>query len=285
LVKFLYKELKSKTGGIKTRIAVLLLAIMVIISASTGWLALSVKGDLEEIKNQNILVLLLDETSNDVEVAIGIRVGEEPFLVNPEEKVDEVQIKSVFTESVRKGAWQLLGAEVKGFQTLKGVPLEKRAPVNRIVTVETSVIKEVVDSIGGIDFGAGDPEGIYVFKHMSGEETARMLREGRFVGNWTVTIKLPFGGKTTKEVSGKELESLLETFGEKIDPLFVKVAVLAEVAKEVQETLKENKKLMGKVAEIGLASYKEGRIQTYPTNTLTKVIKYIPFGLIRERIL
>lgn len=267
---------------------VFLIAFLAVIgyAAST---AISVKGDFEKMQRENILVLIIDEKNkNEVESGFGFVLGSGAanFFIDPNGAVGGAPLKTLFANSIKSGAEQIAGKEISGIFDINNT-VTKNVKVDRIIFIQTSVFKELVNSVGGIDYKSPESKGISISKHFSGEEFANLLRADSFsdTSGWEVTFTNPLTKKLETQVKdGKELEKFLLEF-KAIDPKLhswsvIKGMILAQAADSIDT---KNKIIVGKIVEIVLNSYKSEAIQVHPGNTLTRLIKYVPVDAVKNK--
>jgi|GEM_PF-2758720 len=268
----------------------LLLAFLVVFLAGIGYAAstaMSAKGDFEKMQSENVLILITDETNkNEVELGFGFLLGSraEMFFIDPNGKAGDAPIKTLFANSIKSGAELIVDKEVSGiFDIDKNTT--KNVKINRIVVIQASVFKDLVNGIGGIDYKT-ESKGITMSKYFSGEEFAHLLRADSLsdTSGWEVTFTNLTGKVETQQKSGGELEKfLLES--KAIDPKLhslevMKGMILMQAASSIDT---KNKIIVGKIVEIVLNSYKSEAIQIHPGNTLTKLIKYVPVDAVKNK--
>ncbi|MDI6655829.1 MAG: hypothetical protein QME59_08130, partial [Candidatus Hydrothermarchaeota archaeon] len=94
-----------------------LLVLLVFFLAGIGYAAstaISVKGDFEKMRSENVLILITDETNkNEVELGFGFLLGSgaETFFIDPNGKTGGAPIKTLFANSIRSGAELIVGKE------------------------------------------------------------------------------------------------------------------------------------------------------------------------------
>lgn len=266
------------------------LIVLIAFLAAAGYAAstaMSAKGDFDKMPKENILVLIIDEKNkNEVELALGFFLGSgEMFFVEPGMKIGGAVLKTAFANSISSGASLIAGREVSGtFDTEKNTT--KNVKIDRIVVIPTSVFRDLVSGIGGIDYKT-ESKGITMSKYFSGEEFASFLRADSFsdTSGWEVTFTNPLTGKVeTQQKSGSELEKLLLEY-KLIDPKLhsftvIKGVVFVQAADSIDT---KNKIIVGKIIEIVLNSYKSEAIQVHPGNTLTRLIRYVPVDAVKNK--
>ncbi len=266
------------------------LIVLIAFLAAAGYAAstaMSAKGDFDKMQKENVLVLITDEKNkNEVELGFGFLLGTgEMFFVDPSTKIGDAALKTVFANSISSGAGLIVGKEVSGtFDIEKNTT--KNVKIDRIAVIPTSVFRDLVSNIGGIDYRT-ESRGISVSKYFSGEEFAGLLRADSFsdTSGWEVTFTNPLTGKVeTQQKSGSELEKLLLEY-KLIDPKLhsftaAKGAILIQAANGIDT---KNKIIVGKIIEVVLNSYKNGVLQVHPGNTLTKLIKYVPVDAVKNK--
>lgn len=266
------------------------LVVLIAFLAAVGYAAntaMSAKGDFDKMQKENILVLIIDEKNkNEVELGFGVLLGNgEMFFVDPNGKVGDAPIKTLFADSIKSGAGMIAGREVSGtFDTEKNTT--KNVKIDRVAVIPTSVLRDLVSSIGGIDYKS-ESKGITMSKYFSGEEFASFLRADSFsdTSGWEVTFTNPLTGKVeTQQKSGSELEKFLLEY-KLIDPKLHSFTVIKGVAfvQAANGIDTKNKIIVGKIIEIVLNSYKNEAIQVHPGNTLTKLIRYVPVDAVKNK--
>ncbi len=266
------------------KIAVVIIAILVIGGAGLGLTALGVKNNIEEMKTQDVLFLVTGgKGGEDVEVAIGIIMEQKtPVVINPGD------IPGPYASS---GPASLIGEKLQGFP-LSGDSFDKERPFQqkttasfqRVVTVDSSVIGDIVKDTGGVElrFEGG---GFKLSKDMTGEEVMTVLTGTGLSGSgtWTITIVNPFTGKEeTREMDGDELETLAKTFNIGLDTWAIKIAVLGGVGDRIGKMDAASQKDAIKTL---INAYKDGRIKTYPSNTVTRLAKFAPTDTVVDRLI
>jgi hypothetical protein len=261
------------------KIVIGILILFLLIGASTGAIVYSLKNDLETMQNQNILFLIVDETSNnEIEVGLGSAVterGRENFLVN--------------AEKINSEPMHVVGSEINGiFGTGENELYTKSVVIHRVVVIQAVVLEKIVDTIGGIDVKLEVSKEVSVSKHLTGEEVANLLRGENLAGTgtWEVTFLNPLThALETRRLEGEEVYNFIIEKIPPDKPWLIKIGMLKWTVDSIMEKTEGNKELTAKILESAFNSYKTGAIQTYPSNTLTKIIKIIPVGLIKDRIL
>ncbi len=270
----------------------LLLVVLIFFLAGIGYAAstaISAKSDFDSMQRENILVLITDEKNkNEVELGFGFMLGSgaETFFVDPGTKIGDAALKTIFANSISSGAGSIAGKEVAGIFDIEK-QVTRGVKIDRSMVIQTSVFKDLVNSVGGIDYRSPELKGISISRHFSGEEFADLLRADSYseTSGWEVTFTNPLTKKLETQVKdGKELEKILVALGA-VDPKSVswwmaKGTILAQAADSIDV---KNKIIVGRIVEIALNSYKNEVIQVHPGNTLTKLIKYVPVDAAKNK--
>ncbi len=272
------------------KIAVIVIAILIIGGAGLGFTALGIKNNIEEMKTQDVLFLVTGgedggdgKNMEDVQVAIGIIMEQKaPVVINP------ADIQGAYASS---GPVSLIGEKLQGFP-LSGDSFDKERPFQqktaasfqRVVTVDASVIGDIVEGVGGVElrFEGGD---FKLSKDMTKKEVMTVLTGDGLSGSgtWTITIVNPFTGKDeTREMDGDELETLAKTFNIGLDTWAIKIAVLGGVGDRVGKMDDASQKEAIKTL---INAYKDGRIKTYPSNSVTRLAKFAPTDTVVDKLI
>ena len=262
------------------KIAVILIAILILGGAGIGVAVLGIKSSLEEMKTQDVLFLVTD--GKDVEVAIGFMIEQKiPVAINPGD------IQGLYTSS---GPASLIGEELGGFP-LSGDLMDgerifretKPVSFQRIVTVEASVIGDIVERAGGIRLQF-EGAGVKLSKDMTDEDVMGIITGDDLSGSgrWTIMFKNPLSGREEmREIDGSDIESLAETFNIDLETWVIKIAVLGGVGEQIGKMDRDSRKEGIKTL---IDAYKDGRIKTYPQNAVTRIAKFAPAGLIADKV-
>lgn len=252
-----------------------------------GAVLVSAVGDTRVLGRENLLILVVDETQRDqVLLGYAMEAGEEGFPVSPSERIGRLPLRSIFFDSREEGARAAVGGNVTRFFDYKLENRGKELRIDRLVVIETSVLDDVVDTLGGLEISKEVAPTTVAYTSLSGADLIKILRGKGFsdAGKWTVTITDPSTGSTSSiflEGEGLELEI------KRHDPSYqwqtVKAMILATAFERVKDRFQKSQRMRESIAGILAKSYQDGEISIYPSNTFTELAKWTPPSLLEAR--
>jgi hypothetical protein len=272
----------------KVVLGIIILAF--IIGGGLGGLLLSVAQNMQAINNENILILVLDETNgNEVELGFGILtkvVEKEPFLIDPRTGVDGNVLRDSFTSGTYETNCKfLLGRELSGRYIARGVDESQRGfeGFQRVITVPISSLGKLIGPLEGIDFKFGEAGEMLITRRLTAGEVVMVLRTDDLsrTGTWRISSMDPRTGvPITREIDGVELLNFLLFVpfieDEEHALLITKLMVLKGAMESLAERSNKDPVFFEKSLGSLIGDYKEGHIRTCPSNTVTQLIKYVP---------
>lgn len=239
--------------------------------------ATSIKDDIESMQNANPAIFVINPENKEIELGIALNREEGGgVLLDPAQKVGDIYLKDLFKNSEKSGADAITGSEIRGYTYADEKIIEKAARVDRVVLIDDTVIAEIFALVAPKTVEIGEKGGPFYARHtVDSAELLRILR-GEIGGmKWEVTITNPLLEKPlVREITTDELIGVANEMGIKINEDLIKVLILAQIGDKASQELQSNE-IKAEIFSITLREYKEGKIRTYPENTLTKAVKYI----------
>jgi hypothetical protein len=239
---------------------------------------LSIKNDMASMQDENPAIFLINPENGEIDLGFGIDRDEGGvMLIDAEQKVNDVPLRALFKNSEESGAGEIVGGVLRGYIYSNGKIEDKSIQVDRVVLIDDTVVAEIFSIAGPqkIEIGGKD-DLFYAQSVVDTGELLSVLRGDFEKLEWEVTIANPLLGKpVVKKATTEELLSMAENFGINIDKDLIKVLILVQVAEKAKLALQSEEAKM-EIFRITLKEYKNGKIRTYPENTLTKMIKLLP---------
>ncbi|WP_456475073.1 hypothetical protein [Candidatus Pyrohabitans sp.] len=240
--------------------------------------ATSIKGDVESMQNENPAIFVINPENREIELGVALNREEgSAVLLDPAQKVGNVYLRDLFKNSEKSGADAITGSEIKGYTYADEKIMEKVAAVDRVVLIDDTVVAEIFALVAPKKIEIGEKGELFYAQHtVDAAELLRILR-GEIGGmEWEVTITNPLLDKPlVRKITTDELLNTANQMGIQMNENLIKVLILAQIGDQVSQELQSNE-IKAEIFSITLRGYKEGKIRTYPENTLTKAIKYIP---------
>jgi hypothetical protein len=255
-----------------------LFAFLLILGIVAVNIVLSIKGDIEDMQDENPAIFVVNPENGEVELGIAINKKEGGVvLVDSAQKVGDTTLRNLFQNSEKSGADMIIGSAVKGYTYTEGEIKEKSVKVDRVVLVDDIVIAEIFALAGAQKIEIGKKGDLFYAERVVDTNELLQILRGEMEGmEWEVSIYNPLLGKpVAKKITTGELLSIAEDFGIEIDKDLIKILILAQLADKAAPVLRSDE-IKIEIVKIMLREYKNGNIRTYPVNTLTKAIKYIP---------
>ncbi len=266
-----------------------IIVLLIVIGGSIGALVFSATKNIQAMSAKNILILLVDETNgNEVELGFGILTGGEPFLIEARTKIQGHALRDIFSSgSFESNCELLLG------QGISGVYLERDGEVPQggerfqlVITIPTSFFGELTSLVGKMDFKFGAGGELHVTRRLTANDMVMVLRSDAFsgMGIWRLDFVDPRTGRSfTREIDGEEYLNLL-LFAPLIEDeeqalTLNKFISISGLQGAVSEKSKTDPAITGKVVESLMDNYKKGAIKVYPSNTVTRLVKYLPLAI------
>ncbi len=123
----------------------------------------------------------------------------------------------------------------------------EKVRIDRIVSIDISVLEDIVEKKGYIELNF-NYNGIKMNKKINKEEFIKIMKDEY------MPVNMPSGNEEIK--------------------LYIKALLLKSLVESIDES----------DVETLFYAYKEGRINIYPENMLTKIIKILPYSLIKKYI-
>ncbi|MEK6977689.1 MAG: hypothetical protein AABX40_04720 [Candidatus Hydrothermarchaeota archaeon] len=254
-----------------------------------GAVLVSAVGDTRAFGRENLLILVVDETQSDqVLLGYAMEAGEEGFPVRRSEMIGGLPLRSIFFDSREEGARAAVGGNVTRFLDPKVENRGKELRIDRLVVIETSVLDDVVDAIGGLEIQMEVAPSTVASTSLSGADFIKILRGTGFsdAGKWTVTITDPLTGSTSSIfLEGEGLEREIKRHDPSYQWYTVKAMVLATVLETIKDRFQKSQRLKESIAGILAKSYQSREISIYPDNTVTELAKWVPPSLLEGRAL
>jgi hypothetical protein len=260
------------------RIVGIITIFFVVMGIAALNVVLSIKNDMASMQDENPAIFLINPENGEIDLGFGIdRDKGGVVLVDSEQKVNDVPLRALFKNSEESGAGEIVGGVLKGYTYSDGRIEEKSIQVERVVLIDDTVVAEIFSIAGPQKIEIGGKEDLfYAQSVVDAGELLSVLRGDFEKLEWEVTIANPLLGKpVVKKATTGELLSMAKNFGINIDKDLIKVLILVQVAEKAKPALQSEEAKM-EIFRIMLREYKNGKIRTYPENTLTKVIKLLP---------
>jgi hypothetical protein len=244
---------------------------------------LSIKNDISNMQYENPAVFLINPESGEIDLGLGIdRKSGSVILADSRHRIGDIPLRALFKNSEESGASAIIGSMLPGYTYSDGGVERKSVLVERVVLIDDTVVAEIFSLAEPQKVEFGERGGFFHAESVVDKDGLLGILRGEFEKlRWKVTITNPLLGEpTTRSATTEELLKIAESMGVGLDRDLVKVLILAQVAEKARLELQSDEARM-EVFRIVLREYKRGTIRTYPENTLTKVIKFLP----EERIL
>ena len=260
------------------RIVGIIIIFLVILGIAALNIALSIKNDIASMQNENPAIFLINPEKGEVDLGFGIdRSTGGVILLDAEQKINNIPLITLFRNSEESGANAIAGSVLRGYTYSNGKVKEENVRVDRVVLIDDSVVADVFSIAGPQKIEIGSKDDLFSAHTVVGTGELISVLRGDFEKlEWEVTIPNPLLGKPiVKKVTTEELLSMAETLGVNIDKDLIKALILVQVADKAKPALQSEEAKM-EIFRTMLRAYKNGKIRTYPENTLTKVIKFLP---------
>ncbi len=260
------------------RIVGIIIIFLVILGIAALNIALSIKNDIASMQNENPAIFLINPEKGEVDLGFGIdRSTGGVILLDAEQKINNIPLITLFRNSEESGANAIAGSVLRGYTYSNGKVKEENVRVDRVVLIDDSVVADVFSIAGPQKIEIGSKDDLFSARTVVGTGELISVLRGDFEKlEWEVTIPNPLLGKPiVKKVTTEELLSMAETLGVNIDKDLIKALILVQVADKAKPALQSEEAKM-EIFRTMLRAYKNGKIRTYPENTLTKVIKFLP---------
>ena len=260
------------------RIVGIIIIFLVILGIAALNIALSIKNDIASMQNENPAIFLINPEKGEVDLGFGIdRSTGGVILLDAEQKINNIPLITLFRNSEESGANAIAGSVLRGYTYSNGKVKEENVRVDRVVLIDDSVVVDVFSIAGPQKIEIGSKDDLFSARTVVGTGELISVLRGDFEKlEWEVTIPNPLLGKPiVKKVTTEELLSMAETLGVNIDKDLIKALILVQVADKAKPALQSEEAKM-EIFRTMLRAYKNGKIRTYPENTLTKVIKFLP---------
>jgi hypothetical protein len=271
------------------------IVLFIVVAVGAIFTFVSLTEDMESLGNQNMLILIVDETNkNEVEMGFGMMTegGEMgPKMVDVGTEVQGGTLREVFTSgSFKSNCNSLLDQSISivGVSD-EGVKTSSVKRFQRVIVIPTSYFGKIADLTDGVDIGFGDEDEMQITKHLTGNEALKILRSDDLsgTGEWTLKTLNPITGEEiTTEVDEKEfLNTLLslpfiknEEQGMTMVKMMVSMGVMGSAGKIDDPSIK---------TEMGMSlieDYKKGDVRVCPSTAVTKLVKAVPSSVIRGMV-
>ncbi len=260
------------------RIVGIIIIFLVILGIAALNIALSIKNDIASMQNENPAIFLINPEKGEVDLGFGIdRSTGGVILLDAEQKINNIPLITLFRNSEESGANAIAGSVLRGYTYSNGKVKEENVRVDRVVLIDDSVVADVFSIAGPQKIEIGSKDDLFSARTVVGTGELISVLRGDFEKlEWEVTIPNPLLGKPiVKKVTTEELLSMAETLGVNIDKDLIKALILVQVADKAKPALQSEEAKM-EIFRTMLRAYKNGKIRTYPENTLTKVMKFLP---------
>lgn len=254
-----------------------------------GAVLVSAMGDTRALGRENLLILVVDETQRDqVLMGYAMEAGEEGFPVRPSERIGGLPLRSIFFDSREEGARAAVGGNITRFFDTKVENRGKELRIDRLVVIETSVLDDVVNAIGGLEISKEVAPSTVASTSLSGADFIKILRGKGFsdAGKWTITITDPSTGSTSSIfLEGEGLDREIKRHDPSYQWQIMKAMILATALEMIKDRFQKSQRLKESIAGILAKSYQSGEIGMYPGNTVTELAKWVPPSLLEGRAL
>lgn len=252
-----------------------------------GAVIVSAGGDTRALGRENLLILVVDETQRDqVLLGYAMEAGEEGFPVRRSETIGGLPLRSIFIDSREEGTRAAVGGNVTRFFDPKVENRGKELRIDRLVVIETSVLDDVVDALGGLEIQMEVAPSTFASTSLSGADFIKILRGKGFsdAGKWTITITDPSTGSISSIfLEGEGLEREIKRHDPSYQWYTVKAMVLATALETIKDRFQKSQRLRESIARTLAKSYQSGEISVYPANTFTELAKRAPPSFLEER--
>ncbi|MBI4344963.1 MAG: hypothetical protein HY555_05220 [Euryarchaeota archaeon] len=254
-----------------------------------GAVLVSAVGDTRALGRENLLILVVDETQRDqVLLGYAMEAGEEGFPVRSSERIGGLPLRSIFFDSREEGAKTAVGRNITRFFDPKVENRGKELRIDRLVVIETSVLDDVIDALGGLEISKEVAPSTVAYTSLSGADLIKILRGKGFsdAGKWTVTITDPSTGSTSSIfLEGEGLEREIKRHDPSYQWYTVKAMILATALETIKDRFQKSQRLKESIARILAKSYQSREISIYAGNTVTELAKWVPPSILEGRAL
>lgn len=252
-----------------------------------GAVLVSAIGDIKALEGENLLILVVDETQRDrVLLGYAVEAGEEGFPVSPLERIGGLPLRSIFLDSREEGARAAVGGSITRFFDPKVENGGKELRIDRLLVIETSVLGEVVDALGGLEIKEEVAPFTFAYTSLSGADFVRILRGKGFsdAGMWSITITDPNTGSTSSIfLEGVGLDREIKRYDPSYQWQTVKAVILSTALEKIRDRFQKSQRLRESITGTLVKSYQGGAIDIYPNNNVTELVKWLPPSIVEER--
>lgn len=254
------------------KISIIFLVILAILSIIILEAGISFKSDLELMKEEKTLILIIDPSdSNYVEAALA-KSGKnetETFYLDPYQIIKGGgHLDRALSLSVPNGSETLIGENLRGINSTGD---EVSFVVERVLVVNDSIIQDILNLTGPLNVEYGSRDSVYISREMAKEDIIALMKNEKLQG-WQVSIREPITGKTRNlTLSQDEIETLIEIgdFSAVDFERVIKLGISRDLMKKIN-----SKALYDDILKLMLDAYKRGDVFTYPETSFTKSLKH-----------
>lgn len=272
-----------------SRAAWIVLAVLAVFAMALASVALSVKGDLEEMQGENTAIFVVNPESRRVELGFIVNTTGEALLLSPVQRVQNttLDLGRIFANSERAGAEALVGSELWGAAYSRGRIAAKAETVDRVVLVEDTLVAELFSLQAPSRVEAGEEGGLlHARAEVNSSQLVSTLRGDFEAVEWEVQY---YGEARVEKLTSREfflkfgpgaaVKQERERFADMLEWGVKSFTLMQAGDMQVDESLGEqlqSREFRGETFKMVLEGYREGKIRTYPANTLTSVLRYLP---------